>query len=268
MMQGSCPSLELSADRVVLWLNRSNQANRLDNDDIEVFQDLLAQVDADPRIRVLVLRAKGGTFCSGYDLKSLAAVNNNKTPGFDRLVDKLEALRIPTIAALTGSLYGGGTDLVLACDFRIGVPGLVFSMPAARLGIHYYYGGMRRYVTRLGLAAAKRLFLCADRIGSEEMLRIGFLDEVTGMDEIDARIDALAKVLADNAPTAVQGMKMALNMIADGTADREAVEESWRQSLRSVDLGEGLAALAEKRRPNFQSPSAHPAKSKNDGARD
>lgn len=268
MIQGSFPSLELSADRAVLWLNRSNQANRLDNDDLLVFQDLLTEVDADPRIRVLVLRARGSTFCSGYDIKSLATANDDKTPGFDRLVNRLEALRIPTIAALTGSVYGGGTDLVLACDFRIGVPGLMFSMPAARLGIHYYYGGMRRYVTRLGLGAAKRLFLCADRIGSEEMLRIGFLDEVIALDEIDARIDALSKVFADNAPTAVQGMKRALNMIADGTADPQAVEESWRQSLRSVDLREGLAALAEKRRPIFQAPTASAATSKNDGARD
>jgi enoyl-CoA hydratase/carnithine racemase len=265
MSAGSCPSLQVSNDQAVLWLNRSEQANRLDNDDLQVFGDLLTAVAADPRIRVLTLRAKGGTFCSGYDIKSLAA--GTKSPGFDRLVDWLEGLRIPTIAALTGSVYGGGTDLVLACDFRIGVPGLVFSMPAARLGIHYYYGGMRRYVTRLGLGAAKRLFLCADRIDSGEMLRIGFLDEVIGLSEIDARVDAMAKVLAENAPTAVQKMKMSLNHIAEGTADPEAVEELWRQSLRSADLREGLAALAEKRRPSFQSPLIIPA-TKDDGARD
>jgi enoyl-CoA hydratase len=268
MSEGSCPSLEVADHLAVLWLNRSNQANRLDNDDLQIFQDLLTAVDADPCVRVLVLRAKGGTFCAGYDIKSLAGGISSKTPGFDRLVDRLETLRVPTIAAVTGGVYGGGTDLVLACDFRIGVPGLVFSMPAARLGIHYYYGGMRRYVTRLGLGAAKRLFLCAQRIDSEEMLRIGFLDEVIGLSEIEARVDALARVLADNAPTAVQQMKMSLNLIADGTAIPEVVEGLWRESLHSADLREGLAALAGKRRPSFQSPIVTPATAKNHGARD
>jgi enoyl-CoA hydratase len=268
MNGGSCPSLEVSGARAVLRLNRSSQANRLDNADLQVFAELLAAVDADPRIRVLTLRANGATFCAGYDIKSLVATSSDKTPGFDQLVDRLEALRVPTIAVLNGSVYGGGTDLVLACDFRIGVPGLVFSMPAARLGIHYYYGGMRRYVARLGLNAAKRLFLCADRIDSGEMLRIGFLDEVIAMQEIDARVDALAKVLADNSPTAVQNMKKSLNDIAGGTANPAAVEQLWRDSLRSADLREGLAALADKRSPSFQSPIDIPTTPKNDGARD
>jgi enoyl-CoA hydratase len=268
MNDGSCPSLEVSGDRAVLSLNRSGQANRLDNVDLQVFADLLAAVDADPCIRVLTLRAKGATFCAGYDIKSLAAASSDKTPGFDQLVDRLEALRVPTIAVLTGSVYGGGTDLVLACDFRIGVPDLAFSMPAARLGIHYYYGGMRRYIARLGLNAAKRLFLCADRIDSVEMLRIGFLDEVIAMNGIDARVDALAEVLAGNSPTAVQKMKMSLNHIAGGTANPEAVEQLWRESLHSADLREGLAALADQRSPSFQSPIITSATPKNDGARD
>lgn len=237
-----------------LWLNRSHQANRMDNEDIQVFQGLLDEVGSDRSIRLLVLRAKGPTFCSGYDLKALASSPEVATPGFDRVVDSLENLRVPTIAAMTGSVYGGGTDLSLACDFRIGVPDIEFVMPAARLGIHYYYGGMQRYVSRLGLGAAKRLFLRAERIGADEMARIGFLDEIVERDQLEARIDAWAAALLANSPNAVQGMKNALNKISTGTADRNEVDGAWRDSLCSEDLREGLAALAEKRAAKFNSP--------------
>jgi enoyl-CoA hydratase len=254
MSRSGFPTLARSEDRATLSLNRSDQGNRMDNEDLRVFEQLLGEVDTDLQVRVLVLRAGGRTFCSGYDLGSLASHHADGTPGFDRLVDRLESLRVPTIAALTGSVYGGGTDLALACDFRIGVPGIEFAMPAARLGIHYYYAGMRRYVARLGLGTAKRLFLYGGPIGTDEMARIGFLDEVVDKDTIDARIDVLSALLAANAPAAVQGMKFALNRIADGTANQEAVDESWRRSLRSADLREGLSARAEKRRPKFESP--------------
>jgi enoyl-CoA hydratase/carnithine racemase len=226
----------------------------MDEGDIAAFGALLSEVERDPEIRVLTLRAQGPTFCAGYDLKSLGAENREGTPGFDQLVDFLEHLRVPTIAVLTGGIYGGGTDLALACDFRLGVPEMELVMPAARFGIHFYYGGLQRYVARLGLGAAKRLFLCGERLGAGDLLRMGFLDEVVERDIIEERAEALAATLAANSPAAVQGMKKALNAIAEGTADLDEIDAAWRRSLQSADLQEGLAALAEKRPPRFASP--------------
>jgi len=125
-------------------------------------------------------------------------------------------------------------------------------MPAARIGVHYYYGGLRRYVTRLGLGAAKRLFLAGEKINAEELLRIGFLDALVPADELAARIDALADRLAAHAPAAVQGMKRALNNIAGGTADAAEITRAWRESMRSADVAEGVVALAEKRPAKFR----------------
>lgn len=226
----------------------------MDEGDIAAFGALLREVEGDPDIRVLLLRAQGPTFCAGYDLKSLGGEKREGPPGFDQLVDQLEHLRVPTIGVLTGGVYGGGTDLALACDFRLGVPEMEFVMPAARFGIHFYYGGLQRYVARLGLGAAKRLFLCGERIDAAELHRIGFLDEVIERDRIDERADALAACLAANSPAAVQGMKKALNAIAEGRADFGEIDAAWRRSLQSADLQEGLAALAEKRPPRFATP--------------
>ncbi len=148
-------------------------------------------------------------------------------------------------------MYGGSTDLALACDFRIGVEGMAMLMPAARLGLHYYAGGLRRYVARLGLGAAKRLFLQAAKIDTAELLRIGYLDEAVPADRLMPRVAELAAVLAANAPIAVQGMKRCLNDIARGEPDLALIAANQAASRRSADLAEGRAAWLEKRAPRF-----------------
>jgi len=248
----SPPILTVEGARAIIRLNRPRHHNRIETGDIAALCELFARIEEDRRIRVLVLTATGRTFCAGFNLEELAPERYDETaPGFDRMVDQLEALRVPTVAAVAGSLYGGGTDLALACDFRIGVPGIELMMPASRIGVHYYPGGLRRYVTRLGLGAAKRLFLAAEKIDAEELLRIGFLDALVPAGELATRVDALAERLAAHAPAAVQGMKRALNAIAAGTADETAIARAWREGMRSADVAEGLAAHAEKRQPKF-----------------
>ena len=246
------PVLAIDGARATIRLNRPRHHNRIETGDIALLCQHFARIDEERRIRVLVLAATGRTFCAGFNLEELAPeCYDESAPGFDRMVDRLEALRVPTVAAVGGSLYGGGTDLALACDFRIGVPGIELMMPASRIGVHYYGGGLRRYVTRLGLGAAKRLFLTAEKIDAAELMRIGFLDAVVPADALAGHVDALAERLASHAPAAVQGMKRALNAIAAGTADAEEIARAWRASMRSADVAEGLAAHAEKRAPKF-----------------
>src|SRR6202023_575197 len=162
----------------------------------------------------------GKSFSSGFHIGALADRLAGKggadedRDGFERMVDRLEALRVPTIAVLNGGVYGGATDLALACDFRIGVEDMRLVMPAARLGIVYYESGIRRYVTRLGVAAAKRLFLTAQFIDATRPLGIGYLDEIVPAEELMARAEALAATLAANAPLAVAGLKRAIKETA------------------------------------------------------
>jgi len=118
--------------------------------------------------------------------------------------------------------------------------------------VHYYLSGMRRYVTRLGLGAAKRLFLTGVPMGAGALLEIGYLDEVVPAGDLAQRVDALATLLASRAPLAVQGMKRALNAIARGTAEAAEVDAAVLRCMRSADLVEGLAAWKEKRAPVFR----------------
>src|SRR5262249_28806009 len=154
----SPPILDISQDRATIRLNRPRHRNRIERADVDVLRELLATIERKRDVRVLILTGAGSMFCAGYDLGALrteAAEMATSVTGPDlceRRVDELENLRIPTICALNGGVYGGATDLALACDFRVGVDGMELGMPASRLGVHYYLSGMRRYVTRLGLA--------------------------------------------------------------------------------------------------------------------
>jgi enoyl-CoA hydratase len=124
-------------------------------------------------------------------------------------------------------------------------------MPAARLGLHYYKSGIKRYVSRLGVDNAKRLFLTAEKIGAAEMLRIGYLTAMAPPEALDEEVDRLATVLAGNAPVAMAGMKRAINEFARGRLDEEAADRRARDSMRSAEIREGIAAFAEKRPPKF-----------------
>jgi enoyl-CoA hydratase len=252
----SAPILDIDGARATIRLNRPKHLNRLQPDDLEVLSKLFDRIEADAAIRVLVLTGTGRAFSAGYDLGSIAeraASAQEPTAGsaFEVVVNRLEDLAIPTICRINGGVYGGSTDLALACDFRIGVDTGEMFMPAARLGLHYYNSGIRRYVSRLGVDNAKKLFLTAQRIGAAEMLRIGYLTAMVPAEALDQEVDRLAAILAGNAPVAMRGMKRAINEFARGRMDEEAADRRHRDSMRSAEIKEGIKAFAEKRPPKF-----------------
>jgi enoyl-CoA hydratase len=255
--QSTVPLVNMTDGRAMVRLNRPREHNRLEPADLAVLRETFNRVDMDPSVHALVLTGTGKSFSSGFHIGALADrlagrdAPDEDRDAFERMVDRLETLRIPTIAALNGSVYGGATDLALACDFRIGVEGMRLLMPAARLGIVYYASGIRRYVTRLGVAATKKLFLAAQPIDAAEMLRIGYLDEVVAADDLMSRAEALAATLAANAPLAVAGLKRAINETAVGALDRDALGAVRALCAESEDHAEGVKAWTEKRAPVF-----------------
>ncbi|MDR7944263.1 enoyl-CoA hydratase/isomerase family protein [Achromobacter aegrifaciens] len=252
-MTGSAdtPSLSVDGHVATIRLRRPGHANRLGPQDLAVLREHLDRVNADDAVRVLRFQSDGKYFCSGYDISSLASDSAPSSLYFGQTMDLIEAARPVTIAAVQGGAYGGGTDLCLACDFRIGTPQSDMFMPATRLGLHFYAGGMSRYVTRLGLDQAKRLFLTAEKIQADEMLRIGFLTELVPQEMLSARLDALSAQIAAMAPIPLFGVKAHLNRLARGELDLAAIEQAVLRSEQSRDLAEGARAWKEKRAPDF-----------------
>ncbi|MDF0493504.1 enoyl-CoA hydratase/isomerase family protein [Bradyrhizobium yuanmingense] len=253
----SSPLLEIIGARATIRLNRPKHLNRLQAEDLDELTRLFGRVEADPAIRVLVLTGTGRAFSAGYDLNSVAeravSTSEQQSAGsaFEAVVNRLEDLGVPTICRLNGGVYGGSTDLALACDFRVGVDTAEMFMPAARLGLHYYPSGIKRYVTRLGMDNAKKLFLTAQKIDAPEMLRIGYLTAMVPVDLLDQEVDKLAAILAGNAPEAMRGMKRAINEFARGELEEGAADQRHRDSMRGDEIKEGIKAFAEKRAPRF-----------------
>lgn len=242
--------------RATITLNRPQHLNRLHREDLLALQQHFALLAAEPALRVLVLTGRGRLFCAGFNIEELGQQGASSAAAeprlFERTVDALEALPVPTIVRLNGSLFGGATDLALACDFRIGTTGMELRMPAARLGLHYYASGLARYVSRLGLSAAKRLFLLAETVSAEELLALGYLDAVVVAAQLDAEVERFAASLLAGAPLALQGMKQSLNEVARGNADIARLREREARCAASEDLREGIAAFAAKRSPQFR----------------
>lgn len=238
----------------VVRLCRPEQVNRLEPGDLPVLMAHFRQLsEQHAQVRALVLTGTGRHFSAGFDLSSIdSAVQGNASALFAEMVDTLEALPQTTICALNGGVFGGATDLALACDFRLGVPETRMFMPAARFGLHYYASGLRRYLSRLGLNTAKRLFLLAEEFDAQAMLELGYLTSIVPADALHDEAMAMAHRAAGLAPLASAGMKSALNAMAAERYDPREGERIFRACMASTDLREGIAALREKRTPWFE----------------
>jgi len=240
------PVVERVGDALYCTLARPEQHNRLDPQDIDELQRVLDGVRrsfeaGDEGPRCVVIRGQGDrTFCSGF---TIGAISEQLDDRFERMLDTLESLPVPTIAAIQGGVYGGGTDLALCCDVRLGVTESRMFMPAARFAIHYYPGGLRRYVRNLGLPASKKLFLTGMQIDAAEMLRIGFLTEVVEPERLEARVKEYLASIGETERGVVASMKHHLHGFAEARPDLAAAAAAARSSVQSHESRRRIAAV-------------------------
>ena len=251
----SVPLLSLDACVATVTLNRPAHRNRLEQEDLHALLRYFDQINADARIRVFKLTANTQgqprpVFCAGYHIGGFSAQDNDPRL-FERVADSLAALRPVTVCALNGSVYGGATDLVLACDLAIALADIEFRMPATALGLHYYPSGLQRYVARLGVSGAKRAFLTARTFSATALLQLGCLEELAAPLHFDAAVTTLIDEVSSLAPLAVQATKQSLNEISGGHVDMEALRAREALTAASQDFAEGRVAFQERRKPRF-----------------
>ena len=197
-----------------------------------------------------MLTGRGRSFCAGAALGDVAAADWTDNP-LTAACDALEAFPVPTVAALNGGVYGGGVELALACDFRVGVTGMRAFAPPARLGIHYDPAGLKRALDRLGPQTTRRMFLLAETFDAEALLAARFLDHLVAPEALDAKVAELTDALVGLAPLAVRGMKRTILELSRGTLDAAAARARVAACFASADHAEGLAAQRERRAPRF-----------------
>jgi enoyl-CoA hydratase/carnithine racemase len=234
-----------------LTLNNPGKHNALSREAMEQGIAHLERIAADPELRVLVVTGAGErSFCSGVMLDQIqSGVVDDEL--FQTLVDRLAELTLPKIAAMNGSAYGGGVEIGLCCDFRIGVTGMNVMVPAARFGLCYPVAGIRRYVERLGPGPAKRLLVFSESMGADALLGAGYLHKVVGCDELAEETERWVDHLSGLAPLAVRSMSRLCDQVAAGTLDEAEADAQVARCNASADLQEGLQAALARRKPEF-----------------
>lgn len=255
-MNEDIPTLEINGSTATLTLHRPSQRNSLTNEDLNTLLAHFEALNLNRDVEVVVLRAdttgqKQPVFSSGYHVGGFD--HDPMAPlFFEKIPEALERLRPITVCALNGSVYGGATDLVLACDFIVAQRGFTWRMPACALGLHYYPSGLRRYVSRFGLHASKRAFLLGQSHPFEELEKLGVFEALVDADGFEAAVSHIVTTLNGMAPLALSQTKKSLNEIASGLYSEPALKERSRQSVHSHDFAEGRTAFAERRPPHFK----------------
>lgn len=222
---------------------------------------LVAALDADPAVRVIVLRGGGETaFVAGADISEFETARRDAASARayeatnEAAFAAIRGAAKPTLAMIRGFCIGGGAGLAVACDLRIAADDAVFAIPAARLGLAYPPPAIGDFVRLLGPARAKDLFFTARRVDAAEALTIGLVDRVVTAASLEAETRTLAAGIADNAPMTLRAAKAAIGAIAgppDPAADARALALA-EACFESADFAEGRAAFLQKRRPAFE----------------
>jgi enoyl-CoA hydratase/carnithine racemase len=218
------------------------------------------RVDADPAIRVLILRGAGGkAFVSGTDISQFQSLQTPEDglayeQRLDSALDQLERLVKPAIAQIDGVAAGGGCAIAACCDLRVATPASTFGVPVARtLGNCLSGATYSRLVDVLGPARVKDLLFTGRFMDAIEAHRVGFVNRLVAAADIDSIVRQLALDIAANAPLTIRATKEMLRRIAlqrrlAPGADRDLIAECYT----SDDFREGVAAFIGKRRPMWQ----------------
>ncbi len=252
---GATPSLEISDGVATVTLQRPAQLNRLIVDDLLALERHFICIESDASVQVVVITANTlgqnkPVFCAGYDVQSFNSDSHDPAL-FEKTVDALANLKPVVIGAINGSVYGGATDLALACDLRIGLQSTEFKMPACALGLHYYPNGLRRYISVLGVNGSKQAFFTARPIPVEKLHEWSVFMDVYQQTAFDETVADLATHICTLAPLALKATKVSLNEISQGFATDVALRERERLSLESQDFSEGRKAFRERRPAKF-----------------
>jgi enoyl-CoA hydratase len=253
-----------------ITLNRAEKRNALNPKVWDALDGAIEQAEQDRKVRVVLLRGAGKSFCAGLDLSpenDLFSVVG-QPPDAARKVwffkevrrvqdihTRLERLPIPTIALIHSHCLGAGLELVLCCDIRLCTQDALFALPEARLGFITDVGGLQRLPRVVGKGHAREIAFRGHRFDARRAQAIQLVNDVfPDMETLEQRGTEMAQEIADNPPLAVQGAKEVLCFDEEAGLEASLAYNAARSSMivPSQDLMEAVAAYTQKRKGQFK----------------
>jgi enoyl-CoA hydratase len=242
-----------------LTVNRPAALNALNRAVLESIAHVLHEVRRDPSIRVLIVTGAGDrAFVAGADIAAMAEMSALEGLEFSRLghrvMESIEDLTIPVIAAVNGFALGGGLELAMACDLVIASEKARFGQPEINLALIPGFGGTQRLPRRVGHARAHELIMTGDMLDAKSALALGLVNQVVAPDELMTTAQKLAEKLVAKSAVALRQAKAAMR--AAFTMEQDAglrfEQEAFGLTFASADRVEGTRAFVGKREPKWQ----------------
>ncbi len=250
---------EVEGHTATITLDRPDALNSIDLDTWKAFSEATARLEADPEVWAGIITGAGErAFCAGADIGSTIARLMDDPDGnpYDQPPTIMRGQKVekPLIAAVNGLALGGGLEVALACDLRIAAENARFGAPEVTLGLIPGWGATQRLARELPWAVASRIVLTGKPLSAQEALQAGLINAVVPAPELMAEARRWAEQLCACGPLAVRAAKRAMLEGRGLTLEQGlAVEQRLFNSLAyTKDVREGLAAFAEKRRPQFR----------------
>jgi enoyl-CoA hydratase/carnithine racemase len=246
----------------VLTIDRADKRNALTAGMWAALPGVLAELAADPDVRVLVVTGAGPSFCAGADISDLLGGPDAEDPMAELRRDNLAAQAAlrdfprPTIAMIRGHCIGGGVELATCCDLRFTDPTGVFGVTPAKVGIVYTPTSTRQLMDLVGPATTRYLLYSAELVDAETALRTGLVDRLLAAGDLAGEVRRFAEVLASRSALTQRAAKEVTAALALEGDDPEGVAEQvagrwYRETIASGELAEGVAAFTGRRDPRF-----------------
>ena len=246
-------------DKVALLTIDHPPVNALSSTVFAELDDALNEIEGNPDVRALVITGTGAAFVAGADIREFTQLQDGAAAAARlrenmKVINRVDELPIPVIAAVNGYCLGGGEELALACDLRIASANARFGQPEVDLGIMPGWGGTQRLLRLIGPARTLEICLTGAQIPAQEALRMGLVNKVVPEGLVVREARNMARLLTTKSRTAVQAILTAVRE-GEGRAlhDGLAIEtDQFAGLVETPDAREGITAFLEKRKPNFQ----------------
>ncbi len=245
-------------DRIATVTLENPPSNLLTMSSVTELDHVFGELEADETVRVIILTGAGRFFCPGADIRELAQVVNahqgSELSGRGQaLLNRIERLDKPVIAAINGPCMGGGLELAMACHMRVAAAGIPLGLPEIKLGLIPGFGGTQRLPRIIGPSKASELILTGQTLTSEEALTLGLVNRVVPVQDVLAQAKTMAEMVTAKGRLATLAALRAIRTGLDSPMAEGLARESelFGELCETPDMKEGTTAFLEKRPPKF-----------------